>query len=152
MTYIDTFPHTCIVRFPAPAQWQYYHCLVASGVTLKNMGNTNRYQAGTFLGMGSPNERRRYIVTPSLIVTSYSIAWAHTRNDHCQTIHNKTQQSANHVQNSWNVLYLHHLSFCILVCRFRNFVMFCFDKYLCYICYVFLQSCLSALREERCVI
>ena len=35
----------------------------------------NKASAGITLGMGSANERRRYLVTPSLI------GWAHTQND-----------------------------------------------------------------------
>ena len=46
-------------------------------------------EPGVILGMGSANERRRYIVTSSLI------GWAHTQNDPCQPM--MTQFTDTHV-------------------------------------------------------
>ena len=50
-------------------------------VCLANLCSKNnpRIPPGTILGMGSGNERRRYIVTSSLI------GWAHTQTDPCST-------------------------------------------------------------------
>ena len=55
-------------------------CLQKSSTRLRTAGSTH---SGRDLGMGSANERRRYIVTSSLI------GWAHTQNDPCKTCTNK---------------------------------------------------------------
>ena len=49
---------------------------------------THKFTPGIILGMGSANERRRYIVTSSLI------GWAHTQNDNCATYWNEPPAAA----------------------------------------------------------
>ena len=84
-----TIMYTLVVMLSGPL-WD--------GWILHEVACSSIMTAGATMGMGSANERRRYIATPSRIcrahthndpnATSPLIGWAHTQNDPCRLVHN----------------------------------------------------------------
>ena len=78
MPWLHIFRFNYIPHFYFLEMKQWYNCASASETTLKKMGKCVtliHYEAGIILWMRPANERRRYIVTSSLI------GWAHRQND-----------------------------------------------------------------------
>ena len=72
---IDVFFHLCLNKRLSKQSWGWW--FETPSCSLWRHCNAMMLNQGSFLYMHSANERRRYIVTSSLI------GWAHTQNDPC---------------------------------------------------------------------